>query len=321
MADGAVPLPPPVDAALPGPQCAGLPATCGVSGHDNCCTSLEVPGGTYLRGYDVAGDGDSGTMTAPATVSAFRLDKYEVTVGRYRTFVAVGTGTVTRSPTADAGAHPKIPGSGWNPGWEQALPLDSAAQVAALKCNSGIEMMSTWTDTPGANEDRPITCLSWYDAMAFCAWDGGYVPTDAEWNFAAAGGDEQRAYPWSIPAGDVASLDVTHASYADEHAGCAADGMPACAPTDLLPVGSDPAGDGRWGHADIAGNAYEWTLDFAQDMYMTPCNDCADLSGTALRSVRGGSAVTLPISLRTGFRLVRIPAKRDSVIGVRCARM
>src|SRR6185369_13884247 len=64
------------------PSCVGLAMTCGAVGADNCCTSPQVAGGTYDRSYDVAGDGNSGNMNFPATVSSFRLDKYEVTVGR-----------------------------------------------------------------------------------------------------------------------------------------------------------------------------------------------------------------------------------------------
>jgi formylglycine-generating enzyme required for sulfatase activity len=41
--------------------------------------------------------------------------------------------------------------------------------------------------------------MDWYEAYAFCIWDGGFLPTDAEWNYAAAGGAQQRAYPWSNP--------------------------------------------------------------------------------------------------------------------------
>ncbi|WP_438023210.1 formylglycine-generating enzyme family protein [Sorangium sp. So ce233] len=48
----------------------------------------------------------------------------------------------------------------------------------------------------GENEARPIRCVSWSVAFAFCAWDGGRLPTEAEWNHASAGGSEQREYPW-----------------------------------------------------------------------------------------------------------------------------
>jgi formylglycine-generating enzyme required for sulfatase activity len=64
-------------------SCIELPATCGTNGSEGCCTSLEVPGGSYDRSYDVAGDSNSGSPAYPATVSSFRLDKFEVTVGRF----------------------------------------------------------------------------------------------------------------------------------------------------------------------------------------------------------------------------------------------
>jgi hypothetical protein len=54
---------------------------CGPNGDDCCCTSLEVTGGTYYRTYAY---GDPSSYVDPATVSGFRLDKYLVTVGRFR---------------------------------------------------------------------------------------------------------------------------------------------------------------------------------------------------------------------------------------------
>jgi formylglycine-generating enzyme required for sulfatase activity len=55
--------------------------------------------------------------------------------------------------------------------------------MAALKC----QMVPSWTDTAGANEALPMNCLTWYAAFAFCVWDGGFLPTEAEWNYAATG--------------------------------------------------------------------------------------------------------------------------------------
>jgi len=80
----------PVDAGPPPPpgvSCLGMPNNCGNNGDDSCCNSLLVPGGSYFRSYDLAGDSISGDTSYPATVSSFRLDKYEVTVGRFRAFV------------------------------------------------------------------------------------------------------------------------------------------------------------------------------------------------------------------------------------------
>ena len=191
-----------------------------------------------------------------------------------------------------------------------------AALVAAVKCDSTYQ---TWTDTPAANEHRPMNCITWFEAMAFCAWDGGYLPTEAEWNYAATGGDQQRAYPWSSPASSV-GIDDMHASYyVDSTKQCFGDGVNGCAVTDLVAVGTKPAGDGRWGQSDLAGNVWEWTLD-GYGGYVNPCPDCANLTQASYRVIRGGGFNKFATDLRAGYRGNDIPADRDSSIGVRCAR-
>jgi formylglycine-generating enzyme required for sulfatase activity len=304
--------------AAPPPQflsCAGLPMTCGASGNDSCCNSPAIPGGTYYRSFDLAGDSISGDMSFPATVSNFRLDKYEVTVERFRAFVNSGMGTQASPPLPGSGAHAKIAGSGWDANWNASLATDKAALVAAVKCNSTYQ---TWTDTPAANEHRPMTCLTWYEAMAFCAWDGGYLATEAEWNYAATGGGQQRAYPWSSPAGSLTPLDSVHASYYDG-TNCVGDGMAGCAVTDLVAVGSKPLGDGRWGQSDLAGNVGEWTLD-SYASYENPCTDCADLTAALYRVIRGGTFLSITYFMRTTIRDDPSPDLRHYIIGVRCAR-
>lgn len=171
----------------------------------------------------------------------------------------------------------------------------------------------------GDNEDRPINCLSWYEAMAFCVWDGGYLPTVSEWNYAAAGGGEQRAYPWSIPATSL-KLDGSHASYNDG-VNCVGDGMAGCAVTDLLVVGTRPAGDGRWGQSDLAGNVIEMLLDW-DGAYPTPCVNCASLSTGDFRVFRGGSFNDTASNLRVAFRAFfdAVPSSRAGIFGVRWAR-
>jgi sulfatase modifying factor 1 len=290
--------------AMP-PSCAGLVTSCGAT---SCCDSPIVPGGTFSRSYDVSGDGSYADPSWVATVSTFRLDRYEVTVARYRAFVASARGTQLDPPVAGAGAHPHLPGSGWDPAWNATLPVDTSAQRAALLYAACVGY-STWTDEPGDNEDRPINCLGWLDAMAFCVWDGGYLPTEAEWNYAAAAGAEQRAFPWSTTADELA-FDPSDASYF-----CIADDDPSCSASDILPVGSRPAGDGKWGQADLGGNMSEWVLDAVEDPYALPCDNCADLAGT-VRGLRGGSFFRPPADMRTGGRGSSLPAQSSLNSGV-----
>lgn len=298
----------------PAASCVGLPATCGPTSGDGCCASPLVAGGTFYRGRDAANDPNSGDLSSPATIGSFRLDRYEVTVGRFRAFVQAGLGTQASPPPAGAGAHARIAGSGWDPSWRTNLVATTSALTAAVKCNATFQ---TWTDAPGANEARPMNCVTWYEAMAFCAWDGGALPTEAEWSYTAAGGAEQRAYPWSSPASSL-TVDGTRASYVDG-ASCVGDGMPGCALTDLVPVGSKPAGDGRWGQADLVGNVSEWMLD-AFDVYPRPCTDCASLAAASERVVRGGNFGQAAFYMRMVSRSAVAPTTRSHATGLRCAR-
>lgn len=280
-------------------SCKQLAATCGQAGADDCCRNLQVPGGTFKRGYDgvVYKDADN-----PATLSGFRLDKYEVTVGRFRAFVNAGMGTHRRPPLEGAGAHRKLPGSGWSPAWNRHLAADTAALTAALKCDP---IYGTWTDDPSENENKPIECLDWYTAFAFCAWDGGRLPTYAEWNYAASGGSEHRYYPWSVPPASQ-TIDESHAVYCGTK----------CVPQN---VGIKPKGDGKWGQSDLGGNAWEWTLDSSPQRYRMPCFDCADLTAGAYRVFLGGSNNDIESTLLSASRHISVPDYRG-VVGARCAR-
>ncbi|WP_437619137.1 formylglycine-generating enzyme family protein [Sorangium sp. So ce1151] len=294
------------------PSCVGLAATCGPDGNESCCASAEaVAGGTFNRGNDAA---------YPATVSGFLLDRFEVTVGRFRKFVEAYPGS---KPAAGAGAHPSITGSGWNAAWDGNLPAaaeapDPAAQLkAAVKCDSTYQ---TWTDEAGANERLPMNCLSWYVAFAFCAWDGGRLATEAEWNYAAAGGGEedgQRKYPWSVPSSDE-TIDASHAVY-----GCAGgESANECEFSDIQAVGSrSPAGDGKWGQADLAGNMWEWVLDWYANSYPAgECNNCANTTAASSRVIRGGGWYYGASALLSSRRYDGVSSSRYNFVGARCAR-
>lgn len=300
------------------PSCMGLTTTCGGG---SCCQAALVPGGRFHRGCDNAADALFKDTNHPAMVSRFVLDRYEVTVGRFRQFVAAGKGTQANPPDPGTGAHPALPGSGWDSTWNGKLPATTTALKAELAGDlTGCDAPhQTWTDNPGANEDKPINCVTWYLAMAFCIWDGGYLPTEAEWNFAASGGSEQRAFPWSAPSSST-RIDCSHANYqiGTSPVLYCTDGS--VGGTD--PVGSEsPAGDGKWGHADLAGNVLEWTLDWYTD-YAASCEDCAALTPGSERVLRGGGFFNEDVSfLRSDYRLNHHgPGTHSTSYGMRCAR-
>jgi cysteine-rich repeat protein len=289
------------------PSCAGLAATCGPAFNADCCASNVVYGGTFLRGYDGA---TYPLRDFPATVSNFRLDTYEITVGRFRKFVA------EYSPRMIAQGSGKNPNNssdaGWLASWNANLQKDALALRTALACQSPWQ---TWTDKPGgaANESLPINCIDWYEAEAFCIWDGGRLPTEAEWNYAAAGGAQQRAYPWGS-----AAPDCTYANFFGAAGGndfCLAPGTGR-----LNRVGSEsPKGDGESGQADLAGNVWELVQD-THDPYPNPCDNCAASTTLDGRESRGGSFRTDLFYLLSSSRVWNRAEQRFDSWGARCAR-
>jgi formylglycine-generating enzyme len=287
-----------VDGQCVVPSCGNLADDCGAAANDSCCTSLVVQGGEFDR------DADPEHHVA---LSDYRLDKYEVTVGRFREFlVALAAGW---RPEMGVGAYPRAPNSGWNAAWALGTATDIQADLVCL------EDEHTWTDEPSVNENRPINCVNWYEAFAFCAWDGGYLPTEAQWEYAAAGGDEQRYYPWSVPPTSTL-LSLEYASYYCDDEPISYE----C----FNRVGTKPLGDGRYGQADLGGNVQEWLMDYEGEGYLDcPSGvNCLNQEVSTSRLLRGGSTGaggSFPVQVSAGPDYLP-PATRFVINGFRCAR-
>jgi formylglycine-generating enzyme required for sulfatase activity len=244
----------------------------------------------------------------PVTVSSFALDTFEITVGRFRKFIEFLANNPGWQPAKGAGAHPLIANTGWNQGgWSVVFPGVSELR-RQLKCDSNY---SVWTDAEGADENRPITCINWYEAFAFCAWDGGRLPTEAEWEYAATGGDDNRPYPWGNQ-----EPDCTYATFYNGYS---------CAGGSRLTstVGSTPKGNGRWGQRDLAGNVWEWVLDTASIYSAAEYTDWANLTLGNMRVMRSGDAASIhPGSswIRSTRRYGYDYATPSATLGSRCAR-
>jgi sulfatase modifying factor 1 len=313
-----------VDAALP-PSCApGGPGmtNCGPGGMgtESCCTSLPVPGGTYNRTYTNPGTGATG-LANPATVSGFRMDKYLVTVGRFRQFVNAWNGGNGYTPPAGSGKHTHLnsgnglaaTGGGFEPGWD-ATDWNNTTDVDPTTVNlTSCISYSTWTASPGSQENLPITCVNWWESYAFCIWDGGFLPSEAEWEYAAAGGGQQREYPWgSTDPGTANQYAIYDCNYPNGSGSCAW-------VANIAPVGTATLGAGLWGQLDMAGDEWEWNLDWYAPPY-TVCTDCAQFTVTSARVFRGGTFSFGASYLLPAFRYYGPPAGRSNYIGFRCSR-
>jgi formylglycine-generating enzyme len=291
-----------------GPSCAagggaGTQSDCGQG--SSCCASAMVPGGTFYRWKN--GASSEAQDDKPATLSPYALDVFEVTVGRFRRFVEAGGGTRTNPPKQGSGAHPKIPGSGWKSEWNALLPQDRIALDTALVREKPVTI---WTQAAGPNETKPMKGIDYALAFAFCAWDGGRLPTAAEWNFAAAGGSEHRTFPWGNKIGPTRA--VYDCRNQGEDIGCD--------PSDLPSVGSKPDGKGKWGHFDLVGSVREWALDSDPDLM--PCKDCGIVDPTGNWTiVMGGSFWSPEIGeVTSGTIVLKQEPTADHETGVRCAR-
>jgi len=131
-----------------------------------------------------------------------------------------------------------------------------------------------WTDW--SIQQWPMTNVSWDDASAYAAWAGATLPTEAQYEYAARG-PQENSYPWGE------GWDRTR---------CINSVMPPL-PLSPSPVGScSPAGNSWCGAEDLAGNVWEWCQDWWEDYSSTPVtNPCAtdDTSNTGFRVLRGGS--------------------------------
>ncbi len=149
---------------------------------------------------------------------------------------------------------------------------------------------------------HPILGVSWEQAVAYCAWAGRRLPTEAEWERAARG-DDGRAYPWGNenPSSELVNFnqEVNKTS----------------------PVGSYPQGASYYGVLDMAGNVWEWVADgYSAEYYAaSPGNNPLSPSPVNQRVLRGGNWDSNAAGIRSANRFWAFPGRNDTD-GFRCSK-
>jgi formylglycine-generating enzyme required for sulfatase activity len=169
----------------------------------------------------------------------------------------------------------------------------------------------------------PITSVTFSEAATYCAWRGGRLPSEAEWERAARGTDG-RVWPWGnvlkpgvFNHGRFAGADDVGGDYFALIRPDASDGT-----TFVAPVGSHPDGLSPEGVFDMAGNVMQWTSDFyaADAPQKSSAVNPHGPEVANMHVLRGGSWRQPPFFARTTYRESATPDTRSPEIGFRCAR-
>lgn len=312
----------------------------------NAATNFEnmvkINGGTFMMGGDNDQARPDELPKHGTTVASFWMDETEVTNAQFRDFIAA-TGWVTIAERAidRAEIEKQLP-----PG--EKLPPDLDLSPAALtfkQPNKGELVrgaMDWWQMTNYANwqqphgtgssiegkDNYPVVQVSWYDAMAYAKWAGKRLPTEAEWEYAARGGQKNAIYPWGSQElnGEKANYwqgDFPFYNTED-------DAYLLAAPVKQFPPNP-------YGLYDMAGNLWEWCLDWyhvdyykekiSKGLVDNPRGPVSSydpqMPGMPQKVVRGGSFLCND-SYCSGYRVAaRMKSSPDTGLehtGFRCVR-
>lgn len=252
-----------------------------------------VPAGPFLMGTDDAWAYDNERPRHPVDVPGFLVDRFPVSNRDYLGFIDDG-GYARRTLWVEAG---------WD--FREAEQLEHPLFWRRGRQGWERRRFGVWEPLPPT---EPVCHVSWYEADAYARWAGRRLPTEAEWEKAAAGTPAglSRSFPWGEAWPDASRANLWPSG-----------GHPS-------PVGAFPAGASAWGAEQLLGDVWEWTAsDFQPYPRFRPFpypEYSAVFFGPEYKVLRGGSWAVAPDAIRNTFRNWDYPVRRQIFAGFRCAR-
>ena len=274
---------------------------------------VRLPGGLFRMGCDQQ-EGEPADGEGPSRLvqlSPFRMSRTAVSNREFASFVAA-TGHV--SLAEEMGVSFVFAG---------LMPDDFAP-------TRGVADAPWWREVCGAcwrqpegpgstlvgRQDHPVLHMSWHDAMAYCAWAGTCLPTEAQWEFAARGGLQGRRYPWGddLLLGGEHRCNIWQGRFPRHNS--LEDGFYGTAPVSAYA----PNG---YGLHNLCGNAWEWCADWfsAESDPLPPADPVGPAEGRR-RVIRGGSFLcheSYCFRYRVAARSSNDPMATTGHMGFRCA--
>jgi len=253
-----------------------------------------VPSGDYLIGSDDRRLGYDNERPAHVVhLGSFRMDVAPTTCGAFAAFIADG-GYRRQDLWSDDG-------------WAWVRESGARHPASWLRAGDGF-VEQQFGRVAALDASRPVIHVCWFEADAYARWAGKRLPTEAEWEVAAAIDLERgiaRRYPWG-----EAPPERRHANLDQRTFG-------------PLPIGAYPEGRSFFGCEQMLGDVWEWTSsEFAPypGFAAFPYREYSEVHfGRGYKVLRGGSWATRPIAIRNSFRNWDLPQRRQIFAGFRCA--